>query len=1328
MQRTLISQTLACALVLGLTLKPIKAHADDIDIFTGASAGSAINPRILIVLDNTSNWARQSQQWPGGISQGQSEVNAIKTVVADLDSTVNLGVMEFVTDGSSTDDGGFIRFAVKPMNATNKTTLSSHMTTIYNDINSPQEKRNSHTPYGNLMYDVYNYFAGANSYSPSATNAARADSDGYTTNYTQFRTPLTADNTCGKSYLIFIGNPNSSGPAADTAANTARLAALGGVTTQLPLPNYTQATVSTATQVGVTAACYADATAAEAGLGAFSASCSSYTQGCSIGSATANTAPIACAAGTQAYSVVRKVHTPASSSASAGTPVVGTSTTNTGTTTGYYAASSAVDPNSDHGALTCPSTTTTTSTDADGVTNTATTTYSCSYAVGSAVGSVSTTTTSSTSTSCYSGVGTGTGQWDANTTTDFGDLACPSNHSCTYSGVSLTSSLGCGSSGRKVTVTQSATNKRQYTITQTVTPTTTNSTGASTPASDSYTTLGFTSQCYASGPASTTDYAASCTGTNISCTYNNAPTSSTLAVCPAGTSAYSVLGTNVEYTNVATSGSTTDSATYNADEWARFLHDKGIPVTGTTIRPAVTTYTIDVYNKQPNATHTSLLLSMAKAGGGKYFSATNENAIVSALKQIMSEILAVNSAFASTSLPVNATNRSQNENQVFIGMFRPDPDSKPRWFGNLKRYQLISSGASIELGDINGNLAVNTSTGFLTPCAISYWTSASGTYWSGLGINPDPAGTCATATAYSDSPDGPNVEKGAVAQVLRNGNNPTATTTTPTYAVNRTIYSRSGSAFNTFNATNTGLAADVVAFIRGEDTNNEKGTGSLTTTRPSIHGDVIHSRPLPINYGSTTGIVVYYGANDGMFRAVQASTGKELWAFVAPEFNDRLSRLKTQTPYVTYPGGTIPGSTKKDYFFDGSTGVYQNEDSSRVWVFPTMRRGGRMVYGIDATAPTAPVMKWAVGCPNLSNDTGCTSGLEGIGQTWSTPVAAKIKGYSTSEPVLIFGGGYDNCEDTDSAAPSCGATKGGFVYVLRATDGALLKTFTTARAVVGDVALADIDNDSMPDYAYAADTGGNIYRLDFIDAPSTKVGLAPASWRSTLVGYTNTFGRKFLFAPALLATTTGGHYKTYVAIGSGDREHPLASQYPYTGVSNRFYVLLDDLTQHDAALAADMDTVLTDVTATNSCAAAQALPGNGSRGWFLRLASGEQVVTSALIASGMVTFSTNKPLPASTSSCAAPLGVAYGYWVNLFNGSGAIGVNGTCGGERNSVFVGGGLPPSPVMASAVPVDNRATSVVIGAIQKTGGASVAISPQKIRPTISSRRQRSYTYTR
>ena len=71
-----------------------------------------------------------------------------------------------------------------------------------------------------------------------------------------------------------------------------------------------------------------------------------------------------------------------------------------------------------------------------------------------------------------------------------------------------------------------------------------------------------------------------------------------------------------------------------------------------------------MFNANQNAMQSALLFNAARVGGGKYFQAKNTNALINALKQILTEVQAVNSAFSSASLPVNATNRAQNENQV----------------------------------------------------------------------------------------------------------------------------------------------------------------------------------------------------------------------------------------------------------------------------------------------------------------------------------------------------------------------------------------------------------------------------------------------------------------------------------------------------------------------------------------------------------------------------------------------------------------------------------------------------------------------------------------
>ncbi len=786
------------------------------------------------------------------------------------------------------------------------------------------------------------------------------------------------------------------------------------------------------------------------------------------------------------------------------------------------------------------------------------------------------------------------------------------------------------------------------------------------------------------------------------------------------------------------------------DEWARFLYNNGITV-----------FILDAFHDQQNLSHSTVLQRAANVGGGKYFPVRNQQDIDLALQEILAQIHATNSNFAAASLPISATNRSQSLNQVFIGMFRPDNNPRPRWMGNLKQYQLARTAVGIDLvGRLPGDV-VDAGTGFVRDCAASFWTTDSASYWATVrdrdmarsNCSPFPVLAGVTGSTWSDFPDGPTVEKGGVAEVLRKGNNPPTTDSTPTWLASRTILtysSTAGSKLVPLTASVTGWSTTLDSWVKGVDdiaptftefTDTVQATTTTTATlprsRPSIHGDVVHSRPLPVNYGAA-GVTVYYGANDGMLRAVDASTGKERWAYVAPEHYSAYQRLHDNSPLVSYPNVTSTLNPQpKDYFFDGSFSLYQNLDSSKIWIFPSMRRGGRMLYAFDVTDPASPSIKWRVGCPNLGNDTGCTSSdLEGIGQTWSMPNPAFLKGWSgysdsTRIPILLVGGGYDRCEDVDSTTTSCTSSrKGNWVYVINAQTGAVIKKYTDpdAGSFAADITLSDANGDGSVDFAYAADTKGNIYRIDFSDSAHALAPLGEDDWRMRKVAYTSGGGRKFLYPPSLLGVGTS----MYVALGSGNRERPLLANYPYqSNVKDRFYVLLDDLTipaSSSTATAVNLDaSPMMDVTAATTCDGDGVAPGSSWKGWFMDLPGrGEQVVTSALIAAGMVAFNTNRPLPTTTgtNSCSAPLGEARGYWVSLANASGAIG-SGThsCGGDRSSAFVGGGLTPSPTLARVV-IDGRTTTVAIGAANREGGPSVTIDPQEVKPTIDSRRKTIY----
>lgn len=1148
----------ACMGFMLLLALPGLGQAEDIDIFVGGQTDSSL-PNVIFVLDNTSNWARQSQQWPGGIQQGQAEVRAIRDALSGLTDKVNVGVVEFTTQGNANQDGGYVRFALQKLTGTSQSVLNSKLDAIYADVNGNTEKRNSGTPYGNLMYDVYNYLGGLGVvHSGGGTPESLADASAYEVMPSKFRSPLSQNNICSPTYLIFIGNPNSSGPSDDSSANSSALKALYGAvnaapdklsgdSSGVPLPlqkinSYEEK--GEVTSLGFTAQCYRN--------------------------------------------------------------------------------------NNDKAVE-------------DSL-------LECKAAV-EAVGGM-----------CRD--------------SDDEDAALLPNCHCS---AAIVSNSGCSNNEAKFQVRQQ---------------------------------------------------------------------SSTIVTSPTG------------------ERDTVKGARWNLDDWSKFLNNHGVPITLSytttviendvevekvvtdTTRHSVITYAIDVYNKQPNADHSALLFSASQSvGGGRYFAATNANEIKAAIESVLSDILSVSTTYAAVTLPLSATNRAENENQVFIGMFRPDQKARPRWFGNLKRYQVgLFNGNLVELADAKGMQAVNPQTGFAAECAESYWTTDSVAYWETLGITPAPRSQCVsvmeTGKVWSDLPDGPFVEKGGVAQEIRKR------------TAARVIKTVDGSSLT--NLQSASLGNDAYNYLLGTQA-GLTGIGAETEVlgadgkRPSIHGDVIHSRPLPVNYGGTTGTVVYYGANDGLFRAVKSSNGEELWALLAPEHFAGIQRLYKNSPKVLFPGQDYESSDTgtaapryKDYFFDGPVGQYvtygTNDQVNLAYIYPTMRRGGRMLYALNVTNPSSPTLMWRKGCPNLDNDTGCDAGFAGLGQTWSTPRAGNLAGYQgdqgdQGDPVIIFGGGHDACEDPDSIATTCTTTsKGRGIYVLNARTGALIKRFDTDNAVVSDVNTVDIDFDGKIDYAYAADTGGNIWRVSFprpVAEEDEAILDNVSDWSITKVASTAGAGRRFMNTPALLAFQQNGQDYVYLALGSGNRERPLESNYPYMDdVDDRFYVLRDE----PGAVAADLETeqseavainlddkngAMIDATTEPACDADGIYPGATKKGWFMSMpARGEQIVNPGAIAGGDVLFNSYRPGGTQVGMCSRPLGVATAYQMSLFNGS-------ACGKPRSEEIPGGGMPIAPTISTVnIPLDPTCTSNCETVKETICIGCKGLKPTPIIPTINDSRKRTY----
>ncbi len=761
------------------------------------------------------------------------------------------------------------------------------------------------------------------------------------------------------------------------------------------------------------------------------------------------------------------------------------------------------------------------------------------------------------------------------------------------------------------------------------------------------------------------------------------------------------------------------------DEYARTLKKQDVVPTIDGIQN-VTTYTIAVQNPAVNNYNTNtmkssreLLKSAAALGGGEYFEANNGQAVMKAFVDLLSKFQDVDSVFAASTLPVSVNVRGSFLNQVYMGQFRPDAGAGPRWPGNLKQYKIGLVNGNPVLADRFGNGVEDTVNGFIKSDKTSFWTTTSN-YWAF-----DPLGEPKSA---SDAPDGNIVEKGGVAQRLRQ-DFATSQAARKLYTCNGPCVAGAALSTNLFNNANTtGITApllgaadatertDIINWVRGADNkDNEDGNGVSTDIRARIHGDLLHSRPAVVNYNRSSpaddrDIMVYYGTNGGIFHAVKGGQndldGGEKWGMVFPEFLGKLKRLRDNNP-------DISTTNPKPYFADGSVSVYQKDannddklvatDGDKVYLYVGMRRGGRFAYALDVSDPDAPKFLWKISNSNIAGQ----GDFSELGQTWSTLRPAKIRAVA-GDPVVIMGAGYD--PENEDALPATTNDKGRGIFVINGRTGVLVKHInpTGMASVPADLAVLDRNSDGNFDRIYAADTKGNIWRVDIDDVD-------PANWQSyklASLGGSGTNARKFLNKPDVVF---GQDYDA-VLVGSGDREHPFEN-----AVVNRFYMLKDKNVGLTGGLVcatgvtgrACVESDLVDVTSNPFQNVTAVIPN----GWYLTLAAGEKVVGNAITVFGTTFFGTNRPTPPAAGICTSNLGEAKLYAVGFAAGTGTIDANAD-GIIDAEIIPGGGFPPSPVYARTT-VDGKEVDAVC-----TG--SHCVTPGVV--TSTTKRTRTYWYTK
>jgi type IV pilus assembly protein PilY1 len=459
-----------------------------------------------------------------------------------------------------------------------------------------------------------------------------------------------------------------------------------------------------------------------------------------------------------------------------------------------------------------------------------------------------------------------------------------------------------------------------------------------------------------------------------------------------------------------------------------------------------------------------------------YYSGRDSAAMVSGLNNAFQAIATATTAVTTTALGLSTAQVSGSNNVTYAAYYDPTT-----WTGQFQAYNLSY--------DANGNP--------LTPTV----------YWSGR--DNLQAQVTASSTAY-------------------NSNRKIATWTT-------TVGDTTTGSAVAFQAANLGAnelvdlvpptmsgatAANVVAYLRGDSSNEGSSGLGIFRTRKYVLGDIVDSQAVPVgrpagpitsqyNLGYSAfetkyysrNTVVYVGANDGMLHAFDGSItdstqGQELWAYVpggvyagpsgTPYVNGLVSRTYKVFQHFNFVDATpVTG----DVDFDNAGGSFSatNSDWHTILV-GGLGKGGMSFYAIDITDPTTMTSESAVAgkvlwefnqntintCPvNICNGSTAT-----IGYSFGPPLITKTAKYGW---VVILTSGFDNSDGI------------GYFFFLNPKTGALLEAplstgYGSASSPSGLTYASGFVtnfNDGTSESLYAGDLYGNMWRVDLTPAAGT---------------------------------------------------------------------------------------------------------------------------------------------------------------------------------------------------------------------------------------------------
>ncbi|MCH8335554.1 MAG: PQQ-binding-like beta-propeller repeat protein [Proteobacteria bacterium] len=670
---------------------------------------------------------------------------------------------------------------------------------------------------------------------------------------------------------------------------------------------------------------------------------------------------------------------------------------------------------------------------------------------------------------------------------------------------------------------------------------------------------------------------------------------------------------------------------------------------------------------------TDNLRSAAERGGGTFYFADDGPSLAAAFLEIVSVIADRDLSFTAPAVSVNAFNRTQNLNDLYLTVFKPQ--ARVHWPGNLKKYRLVDR----VITDANGAAAVDPATGFFFDTAKSFWTSGA--------ADGDQVALGGAANALPD----PSLRN---LYTNNSGSNLTA--------ANNALTPSNAGAFSNADFGLTGSAGEpsideIIRWARGEDLLDEDNDSS-TTVRYAM-GDPLHSQPAAVVYGGTEtnpDVVVFSATNDGYLHAINGSTGAELWSFVPKELLPRFAQLyfDAESKYKQYGIDGNVVSVVKD---ENKNGIVDGSDF--VYLIFGLRRGGFNYYALDVTNKNSPQLLWKVTYPEM-------------GESWSTPVIARIDintaGTNADDAVVILGGGYDTVHDTATFPSSASDAVGNGIHMLDLVSGAELwragpdagadlQLASMTRSIVSQVRVIDMTGDGLADRMYAADLGGQLLRFDIkngetpanlatggVIAQLGAEGLATADFADT---------RRFYTTPDVSLFTDGTQNRRFISlsIGSGYRAHPLDES-----AADRFFSVRDpDVFNQLTQAEYDSYNIVTDADLVEISGQVRTIISTSDRGWKFTLPANQKVLSNSVTFGDTVTFVGFSPEANSSDQCAPSLGKNFLYRVRVENGDPVVNNLDTLAAadaddKRMEELEQGGIAPEPTILFPSPDDPNCT--------------------------------------